>query len=62
MSDQKVTTAAAMWQDRYSGRRGHKLMTKELGATIPAIGATDNVADYDAVLAPAKTVQPMCAA
>ena len=59
MSDQKVTTAAAaMWQDRYSGRRGHKLMTKELGATIPALYANEDAQDYDAVLIPAKLFAP----
>ena len=34
--------------------RRHKLMTKELGDTIPALGANENVEDYDDVLAPAK--------
>ena len=51
-------TTATTWQDRHSGYRGHKLMTKELGDTIPAIGATDNAADYDSVLAPAKLFSP----
>ena len=46
------------WQDNHSGHRGHKLMTKELGATIPAIGANENVDDHDAVLAPAKLFSP----
>ena len=59
MSDQKVTTtAAAMWQDRHSGRRGHKLMTRELGATIPALYANEDAPDYDAVVAPAKLFSP----
>ena len=47
-----------LWQDNHSGRRGHKLMTRELGDTIPAIGATGNADDYDAVLAPAKLFSP----
>ena len=47
-----------LWQDAHSGRRGHKLMTKELGDTIPAIGANEDAADYDAVLAPAKLFSP----
>ena len=47
-----------LWQDNHSGRRRHKLMTKELGDTIPAIGANENVDDYDAVLAPAKLFSP----
>ena len=51
-------TTATTWQDHHSGHRGHKLMTKELGDTIPAIGATENVDDYDAVLAPAKVFSP----
>ncbi len=35
MSDKNGTTA--IWQDPNSGLRRHKLMTKELGETIPAI-------------------------
>ena len=36
MPDQKgTTTTAAIWQDNHSGRRRHKLMTKELGEKIP---------------------------
>lgn len=59
MPDEKGTTKiAAMWQDRHSGRRGHKLMTKETGETIPALYANENVEDYDAVLAPAKLFSP----
>ena len=46
------------WQDNHSGYRRHKLMAKELGAKIPAIGANDNVDDYDDVLAPAKLFSP----
>ena len=49
---------ATMWQDNHSGRRRHKLMTKELGEKIPAIGANENAADHDAVLAPAKLFCP----
>ena len=49
---------ATTWQDYLSGLRGHKLMTKELGATIPAIGANEDAADYDDVLAPAKLFSP----
>ena len=59
MPDEKGNaTTATTWQDNHSGKRRHKLMTKELGDTIPVIGATDNVADYDAVLAPAKLFSP----
>ena len=60
-----ATTAATphqargrLWEDNHSGRRGHKLITRELGDTIPAIGANDNAPDYDAVLAPAKLFSP----
>ena len=42
------------WQDKHSRYRRHKLMTKELGAKIPTIGANEDVDDYDDVLAPAK--------
>ena len=47
-----------MWQDKHSGLRRHKLMTKELGATIPAIRSTANVEDSDDVLACAKLFCP----
>ena len=58
MSDKNGTTTTTIWQDAHSGRRGHKLMTKELGDTIPAMGANEDAADYDAVLAPAKLFSP----
>ena len=59
MSDPKeTTTTATIWRDNRSGQRGHKLMTMELGDTIPAIGANENVKDYDTVLAPAKLFTP----
>ena len=47
-----------LWQDRHSGLRRHKLMTKELGEKIPALYANENVEDYDDVLAPAKLFSP----
>ena len=53
-----TTTTTTIWQDAHSGVRRHKLMTKELGDTIPAIGANENVEDHDAVLAPAKLFSP----
>ena len=53
-----TTTAAAMWQDKYSEHRGHKLMTKELGDTIPALYANESVSDYDGVVAVAKLFSP----
>ena len=46
------------WQDRHSGLRRHKLMTKELGDTIPAIRATAKVKDNDDVFARAKLFSP----
>ncbi len=55
MLDEKgkaMTTST--WQDKHSRYRRHKLMTKELGAKIPMIGANEDVDDYDDVLAPAK--------
>ena len=58
MSDKNETTTTTIWQDAHSGRRRHKLMTKELGDTIPAIGANENVADYDAVVARVKLFSP----
>ncbi len=53
-----TTTTTAMWQDPNSGLRRHKLMTKELADTIPALYANENVEDYDSVLAPAKLFSP----
>ena len=51
-------TRGRHWQDAHSGVRGHELMTKELGDTIPALGANEKVKNYDAVLAPAKLFSP----
>ena len=53
-----IDTTAAMWRDNHDGVRGHKLMSKELGDTIPALYAHENVPDYDSVLAPAKLFSP----
>ena len=59
MSDENgTTTITTMWQDKHSGRRGHKLMTKELGQKIPALYANENVADTDSVIATAKLFSP----
>ena len=46
------------WQDKHSGYRRHKLMTKELGGRTPAIGANEEVDDYDEVLAEARLFCP----
>ena len=51
-----ITTT--IWQDAYSGVRGHALMTKELGDAIPALYANEHVSDFDDVLAPAKLFSP----
>ena len=47
-----------LWQDNHSGRRRHKLMTKELGDTIPPLYANDGADDPDAVVAKAKLFSP----
>ena len=57
MTDKNGTTTPT-WEDRHSGLRRHKLMTKELGETIPALFNNENVEDYDSVLAPAKLFSP----
>ena len=57
MTDQNGTTTT-MGQDPNIGLRGHKLMTKDLADTIPALYANENVQDYDTVLAPAKLFSP----
>lgn len=57
MSNQRETTTT-LWQDIHSGKRGHQLMTEKLADTIPTIGATENAADYDDVLARAKLFSP----
>ena len=59
MSDKDGTTkTTTMWQDKLSGLRRHKLMTKELGETIPPLYANEDVKDYDTVLAVAKLFSP----
>lgn len=59
MSDTNgTTTNTTMWQDPNSGLRGHELMTKELGETIPALYTNENVENYDDVLALVKLFSP----
>ena len=53
-----TTTATTTWRDKHSGLRGHELMTKEVGDTIPALYENEHVTDYDSVLAPAKLFSP----
>ena len=57
MSDKNETTTT-MWQDKHSGLRRHKLMTKELGEKIPGLYANDGAEDPDAVLAHVKLFTP----
>ena len=51
-------TTATTWQDPKGGPRRHRLMTKEIGDTIPALYANEHVEDYDSVLALAKLFSP----
>ena len=55
-----TTTTTTMWQDNHSGLRRHKLMTKELADTIPAILSTanDGADEPDAVVARVKLFSP----
>ncbi len=57
-NSKRGATNATMWQDNHSSYRGHSLMTRELGETIPALGTNDDVQDYDDVFAPAKLFSP----
>ena len=46
MLNQKVSpTTSTTWQDNHSGRRRHKLMTKELADSIPPLYANDGADD-----------------
>lgn len=58
MTYKNGTTTTTMWQDNHSGLRRHKLMTKELGETIPALYANENAEDYDSVVAHVKLFSP----
>ena len=51
-------TAETTWQDRHSRLRRHKLMTREIGDTIPALYANEDVQDYDSVVAHARLFSP----
>ena len=57
MTDQKETNAT-VWEDQFSGKRGHELMTKKVADTIPALYANENAGNYDTVLAHAKLFSP----
>ena len=59
MLDQKEkATSGTTWQDNHSGPRGHLLMTKEIGDTIPPLYANDGADDRDAVVARVKLFSP----
>ena len=59
MPDEKgTTTTVPLWQDSHSGLRGHALMTRELGDTIPPLYANENVKNHDSVIAHAKLFSP----
>ena len=53
-----VEGTATTWQDNHSGLRRHKLMTKEIGDTIPALYANEHVEDYGSVLAHIRLFSP----
>ena len=57
MTDKNHGTTTT-WQDPNSGSRKHRLMTKELGETIPAFHANENVGNTDDVMARAKLFCP----
>ncbi len=57
-SSTPIEEQGKLWRDKHSRLRGHELMTKEIGEKIPVLGANENAADYDSVLAPAKLFSP----
>ena len=60
MFDQKGNaTTATTWQDNRSGYRRHKLMTKELGDRIPAIGGQRERRRLRRRPRPGQAVQPV---
>ena len=58
MTNANGTTTTTMWQDKHSGLRRHKLMTREIGETIPPLYANEDVENYDSVLASVKLFSP----
>ena len=56
MSNEKGTVT--IWKDSHSGLRGHALMARELGDTIPALYANENVKNLDSVVAHAQLFSP----
>ena len=60
MSDKNgTTTTTTMWQDNHSGLRRHKLMTKELGETIPALYANEERRGLRLRPRPREAVHPL---
>ena len=47
-----------MWKDKFSGIRGHSLMTKELGKKVPPIGANAEMPDGTDAIAVVKLFSP----
>ena len=58
MTNKENGTTTTMWQDNHSGRRKHKLMTKELGERIPALYTNESVENTDDVMARVKLFCP----
>ncbi len=56
MSDEN--RSPTIWRDKFSGSRGHPLITKELGEKLPALGSNENVEDSDDVVAHVKLFSP----
>lgn len=47
-----------MWEDPNAKERRHKLMTKELAATVPTIGTYSNAPGLEETVAPVKLFCP----
>ena len=59
MSNEKKTTkTSVIWDDKHSGLRRHKLITKKIGAIIPPLYAHEDTEDPDGVEAKVKLFSP----
>ena len=58
LNQEVTTTTGTIWQDHHSGRRGHKLMTREIADTIPPLYANNGADNPDAVVAKVKLFSP----
>ncbi len=47
-----------MWQDVYSGKRGHKLVTKALGEKLPPMGTYADEGSFEKIPVPLKLFSP----